>query len=248
MTGVSVERLDAVGIVTIDRPSRRNALSVAMLTEVASAVEALALECSAVVLTGSGGFFSAGVDLAELGRGARDAEVDAALAACVGRVSAVGVPTVAAIEGGCLGGAVEVALACDARVMADDSYLSVPAVSLGILYRPEGLARLVRRFGAPAVTRLLLFADRVPADAALGLGLATDRCARGTARATAEALARAVPSATSRAVEATKRLLVSVGEGVDDAAAWEATRHELLEGEERRAALARARDRRPKDA
>lgn len=247
MTGVRVERLDAVGVVTLDRPSRRNALTLSMLDEVASAVETLALDCRAVVLTGSEGFFSAGVDLAELGRGAGDLEVDAALAECVERVAAVGVPTVAAIEGGCVGGAVELALACDARVMGDDAYLSVPAVALGVLYRPEGLARLARRFGAPAVTRLMLFADRVPADAALGLGLATDRCPRGGARATAEALARGVPGATPRAVAATKRLLGSLGEGPDDAAAWEATRRALLEGDERAAALARARDRRAKE-
>lgn len=248
MTDVRVERLDAVGVATLERPSRRNALTLATLDELASAVEALARECSAVVLTGAEGFFSAGVDLSELGRGADDLEVDAALAACVNRVAAVGVPTVAAIEGGCIGGAVEVALACDARVMSDDAYLSIPAVALGVLYRPAGLARLSRRFGAPAVTRLLLFCDRLPANAALGLGLATDRCAPGAALESALALARGVPGATPQAVAATKRLLASVGEGDFDAEAWEATRRALLEGEERAAALARARERRPKGA
>lgn len=241
MNAIRVERLDGVGLITIDRPERRNALSLTMLAEMADAAEHLAAGCSAVVLAGAGGLFSAGVDLEELGRGVEDVEVDQALERAVSRLSRLPVPTVAAIEGACVGGAVEVALALDARVMARGAFFSVPAVSLGILYRPAALARLSARLGPSAAARLMLFADRLGPETSAALGLVTDLCDEGEARERALTLARSVPNLTGEAVKATKRVLLEVAEGRGEEVEWERVRHALLVSEERAAALARAR-------
>lgn len=241
MALVFLEQSDGAAVIRISRPEKRNALTLFMLEEVARLAERAAAEGAvAVVLTGGDEAFSGGVDLDELGRGAADLNVDGVLAATVARLRAIPVPLVIAIEGACVGGAVELALCGDARVVAEGGFFAVPATRLGLLYRPEALATMVAVVGRETVARLLLFNERMEAAEALAGGLATHVCARGTALASALTLCEGVSRETSGAVRATKELLAELLGADDDLAHWSDRREQLLDSEERREALRRA--------
>lgn len=233
-----------MGIISIDRPAKRNALTVAMLSDLLDIVRSLVDdEVCAVVLTGGPEIFSAGVDLGELGAGPQDTRVDDVLASVADCFRALPVPVVAAIEGPCVGGAVEIALAADACVLGAEAFLSVPATSLGILYRPQALANLVSRYGYDAVARLFLFTHRVSAQEALHLRLVNQIHASGEALAGALSLCEGTDRASVAAVAATKALLVEVSSPDFEVTKWEDRRRALLASDERRVALERQRNR-----
>jgi enoyl-CoA hydratase len=216
-----------------------------MLKDLADTVEGeVANGAVAVIITGNDEVFSAGVDLGELGKGVADVNVDDVLAATITRLRAVPVPLVAAIEGACVGGAVELVLTCDARIAAEGSFFAVPATRLGLLYRPEGVAVLVATLGRDTVSRLFLFNERLGSDEALTAGLATHTCARGAAVESALALCEGISRSTLGAVRATKELVRELLTNDIDLAHWSARREYLLDSDERREALSRATKRR----
>jgi enoyl-CoA hydratase len=245
MEALIVERLDDVALLRFSRPEKRNALSLVMLKDLADTVEGeVANGAVAVIITGNDEVFSAGVDLGELGKGVADVNVDDVLAATITRLRAVPVPLVAAIEGACVGGAVELVLTCDARIAAEGSFFAVPATRLGLLYRPEGVAVLVATLGRDTVSRLFLFNERLGSDEALTAGLATHTCARGAAVESALALCEGISRSTLGAVRATKELVRELLTNDIDLAHWSARREYLLDSDERREALSRATKRR----
>lgn len=238
---LTVERVDDVAVIAISRPARRNALTLSMLGDLADRAEAAVDDgVAALILTGDATSFSSGVDLGELGQGASDARADDVIRDAARRVRRLGVPTVAAIEGPCVGGAVELVLACDARIVADGGFFAVPATRLGILYRPEGIAGLVDLVGRDTVSRLFLFNERFDAPSALSAGLATHLTERGGALARALELCAGVSRETREAVAATKELIGEVAEGTWELGHWSARREALLASDARRAALERA--------
>lgn len=248
MPELSAERIDDVAVVRISRPERRNALTLPMIAALVELVEQQAIAgAAAVVLTGDAAAFSSGVDLGELGRGADDTGADDVLADAADRLRRAPVPTVAAIEGACVGGAVELALSCDARVLADEGFFAIPATKLGVLYRPDGLAAMVRLVGRGTVSRLFLFNERIDSTQAVAAGLATHRCARGAALATALELCAGVSRDTREAVRATKELVSELTDGTTDLEHWSGRRRELLNSDARRTALERATSRRPEE-
>jgi 3-hydroxyacyl-CoA dehydrogenase len=121
----------------------------------------------AVVLTGTGAYFSAGADIAELG--ARSLRPD--LAGLCLRIENFSKPVVAAMQGDALGGGVELALAAQFRIALAGVALALPEVKLGILPGAGGTQRLPRLIGAEQALRLLLGGARFPAAEALALGL-----------------------------------------------------------------------------
>ncbi|NNN09150.1 MAG: enoyl-CoA hydratase/isomerase family protein [Acidimicrobiaceae bacterium] len=242
-----VERISGVALLRISRPEKRNALTLAMLTELVDLVgEEISAGALAVILAGDDEVFSAGVDLSALGNGIDDVHVDDLLATAIAQVRATPVPIVAAIEGPCIGGAVELVLACDARVAAEGSFFAVPATQLGLLYRPEGIASLVAHVGRDTVSRLLLFNERLGSSEALRAGLATHTCVRGAAVEMAFALCEGISRATPTAVSATKELICELLSDDSDLSHWSARRETLLASDERREALAHATQRRKK--
>lgn len=246
MPELSVEEVGDVAVVRIARPERRNALTLAMVAALAAVVEEQAgAGAVAVVVTGDATVFSSGVDLGELGRGVDDAGVDDVLADAADRLRRAPVPTVAAIEGACVGGAVEIALSCDARVLADGGFFAIPATKLGLLYRPDGIAAMVGLLGRDTVSRLFLFNERLDGAQALAAGLATHRCGSGRALATALELCAGVSRETRDAVRATKELVGEITKGSTDLDHWTERRRDLLGSDARRHALERATARRP---
>lgn len=246
MSVIGLELDDRVAVITLAVPERRNALSRRLLEELGQALrEAVDRDASAVVLTGAGPVFSAGADLAELTGTVEDVGVDDAVAGAVGSIRACPLAVVAAIEGACVGAAVDLALACDVRILAEDAYLAVPAVRLGILYNPEALARMSGRLGHETVSRLFLLGERILGEDAVTAGLASRAVPSGTALEAALALARPASGDDAEARAATKAVLGALAEGKFDAADWEETRRGMLDSGSRRERVRAARNRKP---
>jgi enoyl-CoA hydratase/carnithine racemase len=122
-------------------------------------------------------------------------------------------PTIAAIEGAALGGGLELALACDLRVLGDGAVVGLPEATIGLIAGAGGITRLVRAVGRGVAHDLLLTGRRLDAAEAQAMNLASRRVAAGEAEATALALARTLADGATEAIEASKRLAVSAGEG-----------------------------------
>ncbi len=159
----------------------------------------------AVALTGGGPAFwvlplQGAADLDRLG----DAWTDA-----VAALAALAPPVVAAVNGGAAGPALDLALACDLRVLADDAVVGCPEAGFGRLPVPGGIQRLTRAVGATAAMRLLLLGETLAADEAVRLGLAhrlASAAALGDAlEALLDDLRRAAPVALAFVKEAVSR-------------------------------------------
>lgn len=167
--------------VVLNRPDKRNAMGSALLTELGEALRAAADDPSVhcVVLRGEGPVFSAGVDLGELGA---QAESDEGLAmlrrfraiflAAANLCEEMPKPVVAQIHGACIGGALEVALGCDLRVMSDDVKLGLPEVRLGLIPDVGGCSRLPAVVGVARAKELILTGRMITAPEAERIGLA----------------------------------------------------------------------------
>lgn len=179
-----------VATVTIDRQQRRNALNLEALEELHAAVAvALAQGARAVVLTGAGGHFCSGADLTEL----EDVSFTQRLAEVLEHLAAAPVTTVAAIEGSCMGLGMQLALACDVRVVADDARFAVPVARLGLMVDHWTIDRLARFWGEGAARHLVLTAAVLDADDAWRLGFAQARGGLDDAVALAARTARLAP-------------------------------------------------------
>jgi enoyl-CoA hydratase/carnithine racemase len=136
--------------------------------------------CRAVVLQGSGGSFASGADLAELARPSEQRalvlEAYRELRATQELLYALDRPTVAAIDGYCLGAGLSLALACDMRIATLRSVFAAPPARLGLLYSDRELWRLALRVGFARSRDLLFTGRRVAAAEALDLGLVERLC------------------------------------------------------------------------
>ncbi|MFI0486888.1 enoyl-CoA hydratase/isomerase family protein [Actinomadura sp. 9N215] len=170
--GLRAEVAGPVGTVVIDRPAKRNAMSADMWRALPGILDALAADpgVRVVVLTGAGGNFCAGADIAELGDINRDD--DSHLSTLAERaLAAFPKPVLAAIEGYCVGGGCQLAAACDLRFAADGARFGITPAKLGIVYPAEATARLVGLVGPSAAKYLLYSADLIGAEHALRIGL-----------------------------------------------------------------------------
>jgi len=224
--------------IILNTPERRNALSLAMLNELKDAFSSTDSTTRVIVLNGAGSVFCAGGDLKELGRGEEsDLQIDAAIEEVVEIIRNLPVPVIAAVEGACLGAGVDLLLACDLRVVAEDAYLEVPSVRLGFLYNPAGINRMYQRIGSTALARLLLLGERLTAEDAYNLGVISHLTSSGTSQTLAMYLASELCMGSAAAIDATKGYLRALENGNVDSEAWERTRRQLLGSEDRRKAI-----------
>jgi enoyl-CoA hydratase len=173
---VSVDRRDAVAVVTIDRQDALNALDVETLTELRDRLRELASDDStrAVVLTGAGDrAFVAGADIKYMaGLNADEAKEWGGLGHEAARLlEEMPKPTVAAINGFALGGGCELALGCDLRYASGRARLGQPEIDLGIVPGWGGTQRLARVCGLGVAKELILTGRQVDAEEALRIGL-----------------------------------------------------------------------------
>lgn len=212
---VRVEVADHVGVVTLARPDKHNALDVPMFEAIAAASASLASEpgLRAVVMHGEGPSFCSGLDVAGLMAAGEGAE---ALAQRLReeppnwfqRVAydwvRLPVPVIAAVHGACFGGGLQIALGADLRIAAPDARLSVMEVKWGLI--PDmSITRTLPRLVRLDVAKELTYTGRVlSASEALQLGLVT--WVAGDPLAAARALAAEIASRSPDAVRAAKRL------------------------------------------
>ncbi|HEY3027835.1 MAG TPA: enoyl-CoA hydratase-related protein [Pyrinomonadaceae bacterium] len=170
-----VERRDRVAIVTINRPEKRNALNIKTREEGAAVLEWLQEDDNVrvVVITGAGDkAFIAGADIAEFA--GRTALMQRAVMLGRSLFTAIDVfpkPVIAMINGYCLGGGCELALACDLRIASEAASFGQPEINLGIIPGGGGTQRLTRLIGEGKAMEMILTGEIIDAQTAFNLGL-----------------------------------------------------------------------------
>lgn len=179
MAELRVERHGTVAVLIIDNPSMRNALTHPMWQQFMALLASLAQDdgVKVLVVRGAGEHFSAGADIASLESILHDpltghyGGLD--ITAAEDALAAFPKPTIAAIDGYCVGGGWQIAGACDLRLASDRAVFGVTPAKIGIVYPLSGIQRLVQLAGPATAKYLLLSGDFVQAPEALRLGLAT---------------------------------------------------------------------------
>lgn len=160
---------------TINRPERRNAVDPELLSALAHALRTDGARAGVVILRGAqDAAFCAGYDLSRLTGTTDDLEADRFIGEAVAAIRACPAPLIARLTGHCHGAGVELALNCDLRIASPTLRLSVPAVSLGVVYRFQFMARLVQTCGIARAADLLLAMPELDAEAAYLWGLVTE--------------------------------------------------------------------------
>ena len=165
-----------LAVITINRPEKHNAISLATLDDLHGAVDAAALDESVrvITITGAGGkAFAAGSDLSEVvDRDFRKA-LEPIVQGFAEKLERTPKPTIAAIDGICMGGGLEVALGCDLRVATPQSRFATPEGRLGIIPGGGATARLPRIVGRGWGMEMMLMGEPIDANRALQMGLVT---------------------------------------------------------------------------
>jgi enoyl-CoA hydratase len=204
---VLTERRDNVLLITINRPEVRNAVNAAVAAGVAGALEELDGDeaLSVGILTGAGGFFSAGMDLGAFVRGESPWFGDRGFAGIAQRASRK--PLIAAIEGFAVAGGMEIALACDLIVAARGAKLGIPEAKRSLVAAGGALLRLPRRMPYHVVMELALTGDPLPAERFHELGVVNRLAEPGGAVDEALALAASIAKNGPLALVASKRII-----------------------------------------
>jgi methylglutaconyl-CoA hydratase len=206
---VLVERTgEATAVITLNRPQRRNALTIEMMEALCQALDGFASQPPqpVVILRGAGPAFCSGLDLDEAGH----AELAERSALCVARTyqTVVNLPsvTIAAVQGPAYAGGAGLMACCDFVVAADDLRVCFPEVRRGLV---PALASVVlrRRLRDRDLRELLLLAEVVDAQRALGMGLVDRVAPSDQVMTTAQGMAATILKGGPRAIQETKRLL-----------------------------------------
>lgn len=173
-TGLSVAVQGAVGTITLDRPAKRNAVTYDMWVALGEASHRLAHDPAVrvVVLRGAGDHFCAGADIGELlaERPAGTPSFMDVNMAAEHALATLPKPTIAVVQGDCVGGGAALAIDCDLRLAVAGSRFGITPAKLGIVYPPASLERAVRLLG-PAAKRLLYTGELIGADEAHRIGM-----------------------------------------------------------------------------
>ncbi len=234
---VLTETLDdgAIGLITLNRPARHNALTLAMWQQVAANVREYGerSETRVIIIRGAGErAFASGADLHELathrqtpeGAAAYHSAVEDAFAA----LAAVEQPVIAMIHGYCIGGGCELAVACDLRIADDRSRFGIPAAKLGIVLGVDELRRLANLVGVAGAKEILFTGRQFNADEALRMGLINRVVSAEDLETTVLDEARQIIANATIAVGASKTLLDAIGRG-ESADALSALQREFVE-------------------
>lgn len=168
---------EAVARLTISNPERRNAMDHEILDAISATVprldEGIAIRC--LILTGADPVFSAGYDIGSIPDESFERDAEALVAhpfhAALEAVAACPWPTVAAINGHCLGGGLELAVTCDLRIAAEGALMGMPPAKLGLIYSHTGIAKFIEVVGSARTRELFLTGDRFEAGRAEVIGL-----------------------------------------------------------------------------
>ncbi len=171
---IRVENYQRLVVIRFTRPEIRNPLSVSVLEQLNEILDGqLNDEIDTVIFTGTGDVFASGADLREI------AELTAKTSAefarrghdLMAKIAALPQTTIAAINGFCFGGALDLALACDHRIASPNAKFAHPGAGLGIITGWGGTQRLPRLIGEAAALELFFTASPIDAESALSVGL-----------------------------------------------------------------------------
>jgi enoyl-CoA hydratase/carnithine racemase len=210
MSVVEIGREGEVAVLRLNRPEKLNAISSEVERALHDALASDAVRTSgAVIVTGEGRAFSAGADISELeGRSPEDVlRYYRETGGVYEELAALPQPTIAAIHGYCLGGALELALALDFRIADESAVFGFPEVSLGILPSSGGLHRVTRLLGPARAKELFLLAERFGADEAKRAAVVTEVVAEGKALERALEAAARLAALPREAVAVTKEAI-----------------------------------------
>ncbi len=171
---ILVETRGAVGLITLNRPEAMNALNSALMTELASALDAFEADgaIGAMVITGNEKAFAAGADIKEMqSKSYMDVYMEDFITVNWTRVSTCRKPVIAAVAGFALGGGCEVALACDFILCAENARFGQPEINLGIFPGAGGTQRLTRQVGKSKAMEMILTGRMMDAEEAERAGL-----------------------------------------------------------------------------
>jgi len=177
MAIVQIEDRGSVRHVILNRPEKRNAMNGELVSEIGRALRAAANDPDVlcVVIRGEGAMFSSGMDFNTLGDLPGQVELLRAFRReCLeawNLAEEMLKPTIASIHGGCIGGAMELALACDLRVMAADAVIGMPETRIGLIPDVGGSSRLPAVVGLGRAKELVMTGKLIGAEEAEGIGL-----------------------------------------------------------------------------
>jgi len=189
---------EAVARLTISNPERRNALDHEILDAIAEVLPQLdrGIETRCVVITGAPPLFSAGYDISGIPEQTFERDAEALVAhpfhAAMEAIAKHPWPTVAAINGHCLGGGLELAITCDLRICAAGAKLGMPPAKLGLIYGHTGLRKFLDTIGLPYTKELFLTGRNLAAARAERIGLVNEVVDNEDLADTAVALAAAI--------------------------------------------------------
>ena len=206
---------DGVALLTIDRPEARNALSFALLAELADELERLDRDgrTRVAVITGAGDrAFAAGADIVELADQTPERLRTEGHFGAWDRLGAIGIPLIAAVRGFALGGGCELAMTCDLIVAGEDAQFGQPEIRIGVMPGAGGTQRLTRAVGIARAMELVLTGRMIGADEARGAGLVTTVVPSPDVLDEALRLADTIASMPPLAVRAAKRSVLAAAE------------------------------------
>lgn len=205
---VRVERNDRVATITLNRPDKLNAMSLSMKTELASALRELDDDPTvrAIVLTGAGDkAFVAGADISEFaGRSVTEQIKLYEMGTVYDAVDRAAKPVLAMVNGFCLGGGLELALACDIRIASERAVFGQTEVNIGIIPGGGGSQRLARLVGLGKALKLTLTGETIDAREALRMGLVDEVVPHAMLSKRTTEIAEAIASKSAVAVRLAK--------------------------------------------
>lgn len=213
LTDVRIE--DNIAVITIQNPPV-NTLSMKTMEDIHSALTEVEQQgnVKAVILTGQGQHFVAGAELNEFLQ--IESKEAASQMSYIGyqlmdRIESFSVPVIAAIKGACLGGGLELALACHLRVATQEAIFGLPEITLGIIPGAGGTQRLPKVIGQARAIEMILTGERISAEEAKQLGLINKVCSQEELENESLILAKRITAQGKVAIESA---LVSVMEGL----------------------------------
>jgi enoyl-CoA hydratase/carnithine racemase len=204
---------EAVARLTISNPERRNALDHEILDALAEVMPSLdrGIEVRCVLITGEGSVFSAGYDIADIPEQSFAADAEALVAhpfhAAMEAISAHPYPVLAAINGHCLGGGLELAVRCDLRLAVLTAKLGMPPAKLGLIYGHTGLQKFIDVVGVARTKELFLTGRNLSAPRAMAVGLIHDTVPEGELEQTALGLASEIAANAPLSLRGNKRAI-----------------------------------------
>jgi len=209
---------DHVAVITLNRPDQRNAMNQELSSALMDCLHRVRADADirVAILTGAGGTFSAGADLKERASGGGARRADNAPATVIeadpdARWSTMTMekPLIAAIDGFCLAGGMELALACDIRICTPDAQFGLPEITRGFFPGGGGPQRLGRSIPQSMAMELVLTGDRIDAETALRVGIVSRLVPKNELMPTALKIATRIAGHAPLAVRAAKEVTLA---------------------------------------